>query len=61
VKKGADDLLKLSRQQLRLVVAILTGQAPVEKHLNIMGLFKEDPTCRLCRKKTETVQHSICC
>jgi hypothetical protein len=60
-KKRADDLLKLSRHQLRLVVAFLTGHAPVRKHLNIMGLFDGDPTCRFCRSETETVYHIICC
>jgi hypothetical protein len=54
-KKRAEGLLKLSRHQLRLVVAFLTGNAPVRKHLNIMGLFDGDPTCRVCRAETETV------
>jgi hypothetical protein len=53
--------LKLSRHQLRLVVAILPGHAPVRKHLHIMGLFDEDPTCRFCRLEIETVHHIICC
>jgi hypothetical protein len=44
-----------------MVVAILTGHAPVTRHLNIMIVFKGDPTCRLCRKETETVQHIIRC
>jgi hypothetical protein len=48
-KKRADDLLKLSRTQLKMVVAILTGHAPVRRHINIMGLFERDPTCRFCR------------
>jgi hypothetical protein len=60
-KKRVNDLLKLSRHQLKMVVANLTGHAAVERHLNIMGLFKDDPTCRFCWKGTETVQHSICC
>jgi hypothetical protein len=51
----------LSGHQLEVVVAILTGHAAVRGHLHIMGLFKGDPTCRLCRKETETVQHIICC
>jgi hypothetical protein len=34
-----------------MVVVILTGHAPVKRHLYIMGLFNE----------TETVQHIICC
>jgi len=60
-KKRADDLLKLSRHQLKMVVAILTGHAPVRGHLYTMGLFDGDLTCRFCRKETETVQHIIRC
>ena len=60
-KKRADDLLKLSRHQLKTVVAIFTGHAPVRGHLFIMGLFDGDPTCRFCRIETETVRHTICC
>jgi len=60
-KERADDLLKLSRHQLKMVVVILTGHAPVRGHLYTMGLFEGDPTCRFCRKETETVQHIICC
>jgi hypothetical protein len=44
-----------------MVVAILTGHAAVRGHLYIMGLFDGDPTCRFCRKETETVRHIICC
>jgi hypothetical protein len=43
-----------------MVVAILTGHAPVRKHLRTVGLFEGDPTCRFCRKEVETVQHIIC-
>jgi hypothetical protein len=60
-KKIAGDLLKLSRLQFKMVVAILTGHAPVRGHLNIMDLFEGDPTCRSCRKETETVLHIVCC
>jgi hypothetical protein len=60
-KKRADTLLKLSRHQLNMLVAILTGHAPVTGHLYTMGLFDGDPTCRFCRKETETMQHIICC
>jgi hypothetical protein len=38
-KKRADDLLKLSRPQIKMVVAILTGHAPVRRYLYIMGPF----------------------
>jgi hypothetical protein len=60
-KKRSDDLLKLSKHQHKMVVAILTGHALVRGHLRTMGLFEGDPTCRFCRKETETVQHTICC
>ena len=60
-KKRADDLLKLSKHQLKMLVVIFTGHAPVRGHLYIMGLFDGDPTCRFCRMETETVQHIICC
>jgi len=60
-KKGADELPKFSRHQLKMVVAILTGHACLRRHLYIMGLFDGDPTCRFCRLETETVQHIICC
>ena len=60
-KKRADGLLKLSRHQLQMVVAILTGHAAVRRHLCIMGLFDGDPNCRFCRMETETVQHITCC
>jgi hypothetical protein len=53
--------ISLACLECKDVVVILTGHAAVRKLLNIMGLFKGDPTCRLCRKGTETVQHIICC
>jgi hypothetical protein len=60
-KKRAEDLLKLGRHQIKMVVAILTGHAPVKGHLHTMGLFDGDPSFRLCGMQTETVQHIICC
>jgi hypothetical protein len=58
-KKRAEDLLKLGRHQLKMVVAILTGHAPVRGHLHTMGPFDGDPSCRLCGMETETVQQII--
>jgi len=60
-KKRADNLLKLGRHQLKTVVAILTGHAPVKGHLCTMGLFNGNPSCRFCGMETETVQHITCC
>jgi hypothetical protein len=54
-KKRAADLLKLSRHQLKMAVAILTGHAPVRKHLRTVGLFEGDPTGRFCRKEAEAL------
>jgi hypothetical protein len=42
-----------------MVIVILTGHAPVWKHLHTMGLFDGDPTCRFCGEDTETVQHFL--
>jgi hypothetical protein len=59
-KKRADDLLKLSRHQLKMAIAFLTGHAPVRELLRIMGLYRGDPSCRFCGMETETAQHTIC-
>jgi ferredoxin-thioredoxin reductase catalytic subunit len=44
-----------------MVVAILTGHAPVRRHLYIMGMFNGDPSCRFCRMENESVRHIVCC
>ena len=44
-----------------MVVALLTGDAHVKKHLNIMGRFDGDPNCRFCKFETEMVYIIICC
>jgi hypothetical protein len=38
-KRRAEDLLNLSRHQLKVAVAVVTGHAAVRGHLHIMGLF----------------------
>jgi hypothetical protein len=45
--KRAEDLFKLSRYQLRTVVAFLTGHASVKKHLNIMYSKTPIYCCRI--------------
>jgi hypothetical protein len=52
-KKTAEDLLELSRHQLRMVGAILTGHAPVRTQLRTISLFEGDPACRFCRQEAE--------
>jgi hypothetical protein len=44
-----------------MVVAILTGHAPVRGRLRIMALFNGDPCCKFCGMEAETVQHITCC
>jgi len=56
-----DDLLKLSRHQIKMVTAIYTGHAAVWGHLYNMGPFDGYVICRFCGVETETVQHIICC
>jgi len=46
---------KVWRVQISLLLLHLLWQ------LYTVGLFDGDPTCRFCRKETETVQHIICC
>jgi hypothetical protein len=60
-KKRAEDVLKLVRHQLKIVVAILTGHTPVKGHLGTIGVFDGDSSCRLCGMETGTVQHIIYC
>ena len=59
-KKRADDLLKMNRHQLKLVVAILTWHASVWGHLRNIGQFQGDPSCRFWGMETERVQHLVC-
>jgi hypothetical protein len=54
-------MLKLSRHQLRMIVAFLTGHDPLKKHLNTMSLFHGNPDCRFCKMETEIMYHIICC
>jgi len=47
-KKRTDELPNLNRHQLKMVIAIYTGHAPVRGHLYTMGLFDGDPICSFC-------------
>jgi len=42
-----------------MVVAILTGHAPVRGNLYTIGLFDGDPTCRFCRKETNSAAYYL--
>jgi hypothetical protein len=54
-KKRVEDLHKLSRHQLRMVLAFLMSHALVKKPLNTTGLFDADPNSRFCKMEIETL------
>ncbi len=59
-KDLAEELLSLSRNQLRLIVGLITGHAPVKYHLVKIKVLNEAPDCRLCMQEVETVEHILC-
>lgn len=54
-----EELLKLSRNQIRLATGIITGHISLRKHLHTIGA-EDDPTCRMCLEEDETPQHLLC-
>jgi hypothetical protein len=48
-KALTDSLLKLNRSQLRMIIAVYTGHAPVRGHLFNIGLFDGDPDMQILR------------
>jgi hypothetical protein len=57
--KLTSDLLILSRNQMRLVVGLLTGHCHLRKHVHILGIYKEEPVCRKCGMGEETAHHIL--
>ncbi|XP_050309135.1 uncharacterized protein LOC126745359 isoform X3 [Anthonomus grandis grandis] len=57
-KKG-ENILGLSRQQLRKVAGLLTGHAPSRKHLHTLGKSVTS-LCRGCNEEDETTLHILC-
>ena len=58
-RRRENDLLRLPRQTLRLVIGVLTGHAWLNRHLSIMGLVK-DPLCNQCDMAIESASHFLC-
>jgi ribonuclease HI len=48
LNKLTSGLLILSRNQMRLVVGLLTRHCHLRKHLHRLGIYKEEPVCRKC-------------
>jgi ribonuclease HI len=53
------DILQLNRTQIRIVTGLITGHGHLRKHLHTMGIFREEPICRLCNEEEETASHVI--
>lgn len=57
--RTTNELLKLTRNELRKVVGILTGHNTLNRHLHIMGI-RGSPLCRRCDREEETSKHVTC-
>ena len=57
-REKATKLLGLSREELRLLVGILTGHCGLNRHLSVMGV-KKDPICPMCGLEEEDTQHYL--
>jgi hypothetical protein len=55
----AADVLRLSRSQIRAVTGLMTGDCNLRKHQHTVGIFKENPVCRLCIEVDETTFHIV--
>jgi hypothetical protein len=52
-------LLRLPRSKLRILVGLITGHCPLNKHLHHMGLIDE-PICIACGMEDESAFHLLC-
>jgi len=50
--------LRLSRNELRLIVGLITGHIALNKHLSVMKI-STDPICPLCKEAEETAMHFL--
>nr|XP_018916033.1 PREDICTED: uncharacterized protein LOC109043311 [Bemisia tabaci] len=58
-RKMTANLLHRSREQLGILSGLLTGHNLLRKHMHRMGIFKDEPKCRLCEVEEETAEHII--
>jgi hypothetical protein len=59
LNKLTSGLLILSRNQMRLIVGLLTRYCHLKKHLHTLGIYKEEPVCRKCGMGKETAHHMV--
>lgn len=57
--KSAQELLELSKNNLRVITGLLTGHCPSRYHLFNMGKIL-DSSCRFCQFEIETSEHLLC-
>jgi hypothetical protein len=57
--KRSKDLLKLNRDQLRLIVGLFTKHCHLKRHLLKLRLM-DDPTCERCLHEDESATHVLC-
>lgn len=53
------EILKLNRKEIRQVTGLLTGHCAMREHLHRMGIYNDEPTCRLCDEDDESAAHII--
>jgi hypothetical protein len=54
-----DELLNLSRNQLRIMTGLLTGHCHLKGHLFKLGLVNS-PECNRCKQASEAASHVLC-
>ena len=52
----SNHLMTLSRQNMKLIVSMITGHCDFRKHLNVMGL-SDEPSCPKCGSDEDTPEH----
>jgi hypothetical protein len=53
-------LQRLPRSKLRILVGLITGHCPLNKHLHNMGLTDEPICIAACEMEDESVFHLLC-
>jgi RNase H len=57
--KRTQELLTLTKSELKTITGILTGHNGLNYHMHRIGKSR-DENCRLCLEESETAQHIIC-
>jgi hypothetical protein len=52
-----DQITTPDTTQIRVVTGLMTGHCNLRYHLHYMGIFTENPVCRLCNVEEATISH----